>query len=127
MGGWTEAQANYERALELYRSILPKSHPAIANLENNLGYLFFRRGLYGQALPLIYGSISRLAMAWGAENPHTQQAMRNYLNCVEELKKRKITVVFQEEIETGEYKKKIESNSMGMVVISSVPAREHGE
>jgi hypothetical protein len=111
----------------LYRTILRESHPLIANLENNLGYLFFRHGLYGKALPLIYGSISRLAKAWGTENPHTEQAARNYLDCVEELKKRNIIVVFQEEIENGEYKKRIDSNTIGMVVISSVPTRDDGE
>jgi tetratricopeptide (TPR) repeat protein len=122
-GRLDKAQAKYERTLELYRTILPESHPLIANLENNLGYLFFRRKLYGQALPMIYNSIPRLAKALGPENPHTQQAARNYLDCVEELKKRTIAVVFQKDIESGEFKKHVDANTIGMVVISPIPER----
>lgn len=126
-GRLDEAQAKYERSLELYRTILSDSHPLIANLENNLGYLFFRRGLYGRALPMIYSSISRLAKALGEDNPHTQQAMRNYLDCVEELKKKNIAVVFQAEVDNGEYKKHMDSNTIGIIVISPVPAQNDSE
>jgi tetratricopeptide (TPR) repeat protein len=126
-GRFDEAQANYERALELFRTILPESHPLIANLENNLGYLFFRRGVYGKAMQLIVGSVLRLAKAMGADSPTTQQAARNYLDCVEELKKKNMAVISQEEIETGEYEQKIDSNTIGMVVISSEPMTDEGE
>lgn len=37
-----EAKAKYQRASELFKTILPNSHPLAANLENNPGYLFFR-------------------------------------------------------------------------------------
>jgi tetratricopeptide (TPR) repeat protein len=123
-GRLDEAQANYERALELLRTILPNSHPYIANLENNLGYLFFRRGVYGKALHLIYGSISRLARAMGPDSPTTQQAARGFLDCVEELKKKNIAVVFGEELESGQYREKVDGNTIGIIVIASLPASD---
>lgn len=123
-GRLDEAQTNYERALELFRTILPESHPFIANLENNLGFLFFRRGLYGKALPLIWGSISRLTRTMGFDSPITQQAVRNYLDCVEELKKNNIAVVFGEELENGQYMEKVDAGTIGLIIISSVPAAD---
>jgi len=127
-GRLDEAQSKYERARELLGAILPVSHPYIANLDNNLGYLKFRRGLYREALPLIYSSIPRLASAWGNENPHTKQAVLNFVRCVEELKKQNVAVVFQEEFENGEYKKKIDSKTTDVVVLVSVPDKtEAGE
>ena len=120
-GRLDEAQANYERALELFRTILPNSHPYIANLENNLGFLFFRRRVYWKALPLICGSISRLAKAMGADSPTTQQAASNYINCVEELKKKNIAVVFRGELDSGQYKEKVDGNTIGIIVITPLP------
>ena len=118
-----EAQAKYERARELYLAILPQTHPLIANLENNLGYLFYRRGLYEAALPLIFNSIPKLAKALGWENPHTRQAAQNYHDCVEELRKRNIVVLFRKDIESGEFKKHVDDNTVGIIIISPIPER----
>jgi tetratricopeptide (TPR) repeat protein len=121
-GQFDEAQAKYERALELCRAILPASHP-LRESRKQSWFLFFRRGLYGQSLPMIHGSISRLAKALGRENPHTQQAARNYVDCVEELKKRNIAVVFQEESRTGNTKRRLIATRLAW---SSFPPRQRG-
>ena len=60
----------------------------------------------------------------GADSPTTQQATRNYLDCVEELKKKNIAVVFGEELESGQDWEMVDGNTIGIIVITSVPARE---
>ncbi len=127
LGRLDEAQANYERALDLFRELLPDSHPLIANLENNLGFLYFRRGVYGKALTLIFNSIPRLAQGLGDQHPTTLQAMRNYNGCVDELKKHNIAVVHQSEIDSGQYQKEIDGNTIGIIVITPVPAKDQGD
>jgi tetratricopeptide (TPR) repeat protein len=88
-GRLAEAQTNYEKALDGYRSILPDSHPHIANLENNLGYLLYRRELYEEALPLLADALPKLVITMGEESPTTRQAAINYRRCLEAIEKRK--------------------------------------
>jgi hypothetical protein len=80
--------------------------------------------LYGKALPLIYGSIARLARTMGTDSPTTLQATRNYLDCVDELKKKNIAVIFGKDLESGQYQEKVDDNTIGIIVIAPVPAQD---
>jgi tetratricopeptide (TPR) repeat protein len=122
-GRLDDAEANYQIAIELFRTILPESHPFVANLETNLGYLFFRRGLYAKALPLLLVAVPKLTKSFGEEHPTTRQAAHNYLQCVEELEKKKIAVVFLDDLQKGELPA-VPKGKVGMILVTRVSVKD---
>ena len=66
-------------------------------------------------------AVPKLANGFGEEHPATQQAARNYLQCVEELERKKIAVVFKDDLSDGQLPV-IPEGKDGVILIARIAA-----
>jgi len=79
-GGYLEAQALYERALDIWEKSLGPEHPHVATILNNLAIVHRTYGAYEQARALSERALALRQKTLGPDHPDVAQTLNNLAN-----------------------------------------------
>jgi tetratricopeptide (TPR) repeat protein len=74
---YRQAEANFQRSLQLRRVALPDGHPDIAQSLNNLGSLYMRSKRYDRAVPMLEQALDRYRRILGDRHPQVVVVIYN--------------------------------------------------
>jgi tetratricopeptide (TPR) repeat protein/predicted Ser/Thr protein kinase len=73
---YEEAEEEFERALELYKSLFGENHPRVAAVVTRIGIVKIRKGDHPQARALFQEAVQILETGLGPGHPHTARPLR---------------------------------------------------
>ncbi len=77
LGKYSEAEEFYKKSLVIFTQLF-ETHPDVAQNQNDLAWIYFKRGQYNEAEGLYIQSLETREKCLGKDHPHVARSTKTY-------------------------------------------------